>query len=101
LEEYWVSLKICIRNGYTITDASMWKDYIDLLRYFGKDTNNPKYVCPTDLKTEHDILVAKKNERIKREKLAKARQKAIETANALKRFGKRPTYRLTYRPSTT
>jgi len=79
----------------------MWKDYIDLLRYFGKDTNNPKYVCPTDLKTEHDILVAKKNERIKREKLAKARQKAIETANALKRFGKRPTYRLTYRPSTT
>lgn len=77
----------------------MWKDYIDLLRHFGKDTNSPKYVCPTDLQAEHDIWVAKKNERIEREKLAKARQEAIKTANALKRFGKRPTYRLTYRPS--
>ena len=81
LEDYWASIKICIRNGYTITDASMWRDYIDLLRYFGKDTNSPKYVCPTDLKAEHDRLVRKKNERIEREKLAKARAKAIENEN--------------------
>jgi hypothetical protein len=81
LEDYWASLKICIRNGYTITDASMWRDYIDLLRYFGKDTNSPKYVCPTDLQAEHDRLVRKKNERIEREKLAKARAKAIENEN--------------------
>lgn len=78
INDYWASIKICIRNGYTITDASMWKDYIDLLRYFGKDTNSPKYVCPTDLQAEHDRLVRKKNERIEREKLAKARQKAIK-----------------------
>lgn len=78
INDYWASIKICIRNGYTITDASMWKDYIDLLRYFGKDTNSPKYVYPTDLQAEHDRLVRKKNERIEREKLAKARQKAIK-----------------------
>lgn len=78
LEDYWASIKICIRNSYTITDASMWRDYIDLLRHFGKDTNSPKYVCPTDLKAEHDRLVRKKNEQREREELAKARQKAIE-----------------------
>ena len=68
LEEYWASLKICIRNGYTITEASMWRDYIDLLRYFGKDSNNPKYVCPTDLKAEHDRLMDKKNKIMEKER---------------------------------
>lgn len=68
LEEYWASIKICIRNGYTITDASMWKDYIDLLRYFGKDSNNPKYVCPTDLQAEHDRLMDKKNQIMEKER---------------------------------
>ena len=81
LENYWASLKICIRNGYPITDASMWKDYIDLLRHFGKETNNSKYVCPTDLQAEHDRLVRKKNEQREREELAKARAKAIENEN--------------------
>lgn len=78
INDYWTSIKICIRNGYTITDASMWRDYIDLLRHFGKDTNSPKYVCPTDLQAEHDRLVRKKNEQREREELAKARAKAIE-----------------------
>ena len=50
IERYWASIKICIRNGYTISDGSMWRDTIDLLRHFGKDTNSPKYVCPSDLK---------------------------------------------------
>ena len=50
MERYWASVKICIRNGYTISDGSMWRDTIDLLRHFGKDTNSPKYVCPSDLK---------------------------------------------------
>ena len=54
-------MKICIRNGYTISDGSMWCDTIDLLRHFGKDTNSPKYVCPSDLKSEHDKLVARRN----------------------------------------
>ena len=41
MERYWASVKICIRNGYTISDGSMWCDTIDLLRHFGKDTNSP------------------------------------------------------------
>lgn len=73
-----LSNKICIRNGYTISDGSMWRDTIDLLRHFGKDTNNPKYVCPTDLKAEHDKLVAKRNRQRERERTEQQRQRAIE-----------------------
>lgn len=78
IDAYWNSIKICIRNGYKVKDASMWKDYIDLLRFFGKDTSSPKYVCPANLKAEHDRLVRKKREHQEREKLAKAREKAIK-----------------------
>lgn len=76
--QYWASIKICIRNGYTIEDGSMWRDTIDLLRHFGKDTNSPKYVCPTDLKTEHDKLVAKRSRQRMRERTEQQRRKAIE-----------------------
>ena len=76
--EYWASIKICIRNGYTIEDGSMWRDTIDLLRHFGKDTNSPKYVCPADLKVEHDKLVAKRNLQRKHERTEQQRRKAIE-----------------------
>ena len=75
---YWASIKICIRNGYIIEDGSMWRDTIDLLRHFGKDTNSPKYVCPADLKAEHDKLVAKRNLQRERERTELQRQKAIE-----------------------
>lgn len=76
--QYWASIKICIRNGYTISDGSMWRDTIDLLRHFGKDTNCPKYVCPADLKAEHDRLVEKRNRQRKRERTEEQRRKAIE-----------------------
>ncbi len=76
MERYWASIKICIRNGYTISDGSMWRDTIDLLRHFGKDTNSPKYVCPSDLKAEHDRLVRKRNMQIEREELEERIRKA-------------------------
>lgn len=59
-ERLWPSIKICIRNKYKVLLPNMWEDYIDLLRYFGKDLHNAKYVCPKNLKAEHDRLVAKK-----------------------------------------
>lgn len=76
--QYWASVKICIRNGYTISDGSMWRDTIDLLRHFGKDTNSPKYVCPADLKAEHDKLVIKRNRQRERERTEEQRRKAVE-----------------------
>ena len=88
LQRYWNSIKICIRNGYTIPDGSLWCDTIDFLRHFGKDTNCPKYVCPTDLKAEHDQLLAKRNRQRERERTEAERQKMIENEkNYLKAKG--------------
>mgnify|MGYP000756989464 CR=1 FL=1 len=78
LASYWASVKICIRHGYTIPDGSMWCDHIDLLRHFGKDLNSPKYVCPQDLKAEHEKLTAKRNRQREQEEIAEKKRKAME-----------------------
>jgi len=78
ITDYWASICICIRNGYLVNDASMWCDYIDLLRFFDKDLHNAKYVCPKDLNIEHDKYVEKKRAYIERERKEKARQQALK-----------------------
>lgn len=78
MEDYWPSVKICLRNGYTISDGSMWCDTIDLLRRMGKDTHSPKYVCPSDLKEEHDKLVEQRNRREERERIVLRRKEAAQ-----------------------
>lgn len=70
LQDFWGTIKICMRNGYIITDASLWCDYIKLLRHFGKDTSNAKYVCPVHLNEEHDKWVRKKNVEMERQRRA-------------------------------
>ena len=86
MERYWASIKICIRNGYTISDGSMWRDTIDLLRHFGKDTNSPKYVCPSDLKAEHDRLMHKRNKEIERKKLEERIRQAKKHEKAYRKL---------------
>lgn len=70
------AVKIAIRHNYIVRDDSMWKDYIDLLEYFGKDLHNPLYVCPKNLKREHDKLLKRKRrieeQRLKERKAAEA-----------------------------
>lgn len=65
------SINICNRNGYKVKDASMWIDYIHMLQHFNMDTRNAKYVCPADLKKEHDKL-------LKRREREEARQREIK-----------------------
>ena len=60
INKYWYSIKICIRNGYEIQDATMWLDTVRLLEHFEKDLLSTKYVCPTDLHKSHDKLMNKK-----------------------------------------
>lgn len=76
MERKWHSIKICIRNGYKIEDVPTWFDHIDLLNHFKKDTHNPKYVCPTDLRAEHDKLIERHNR--ERERQAQERQRLLE-----------------------
>lgn len=75
---YWPSVKICIRNKYKIKDAGIWIDYIDLLLHFGKDIHNAKYVCPANLKREHDRLVKKKRAIERKERLDAQRKRMAE-----------------------
>jgi len=78
IADYWASIRICIRSGYNTGDASIWCDYIDLLRFFGKDLHNAKYVCPADLKAEHDRFVKKKVKFIEQQRREEARKKALD-----------------------
>ena len=78
INEFWTSIKICIRNGYHVKDAPVWCDYIQLLRFFGKDLHNAKYVCPADLKEEHDRYVRKKRLWQEQQDREKAQRKTIE-----------------------
>ena len=84
INEYWTALKICIRNGYEITNASEWCDYIKLLKHFGMDIHNSKYVCPKDIISEHDKLVRKRNDEIRREDYERKKAQAIENERIYK-----------------
>lgn len=77
-KQYWTSVRICLRNGYMVNDATIWFDYLDLLQYFGKDLRNAKYVCPENLKKEHDRLVVKKRAILEREEIENKRKRAHE-----------------------
>ena len=90
LDDYWPSIRIVTRSGYAITDAGMWCDYIDLLRFFNKDLRNAKYVCPTDLEAEHDRYVELKWEHYRKqreqERIREAMRHEQQYRNAKGRF---------------
>lgn len=77
---YKPSFNICNRNKYKIKDASMWVDYLDLLSYFNKDLHNAKYVCPKNLKMEHDILMKRKQNIEAKRRAERQREEAIRAA---------------------
>lgn len=78
----WHAIKICIRNGYMIDNAAMWCDHLDLLDYLGKDTHNPKFICPTDLNAEHDRLIEMRNKQWERQRRERERQREAERREA-------------------
>jgi len=74
--KFWDSIKICMRNKYIVKDASSYLDYLDLLRHYGKDLRNPKYVCPANFHREHNRLVKKRAKDQRAEDAARAIQQA-------------------------
>lgn len=76
------AVRICERNNYIVDDGSMYVDYIELLRYFNRDTHNAKYVCPVDLKAAHDKLLEKKN-KVEAEKEIERKTKEMEKQDKL------------------
>ncbi len=68
----WSSVRIAIRHGYIVKDATLWADYIDLLKSLGRDTLNPVLVCPEDLHQAHrQALAAVRRRQAERERKAR------------------------------
>jgi hypothetical protein len=82
---FWDSIKIVIRNKYKITDAGVWYDYLDLLRYFDKDLRNAVYVCPRSLDKEHNRLMNKKREILRLEEQERNRLQIIKRQEKLEK----------------
>lgn len=78
VDKYWNTIKIAKRNGYTVTDAKTWFDYIKMLERMGRDLNSPSLIAPKDLKHAHDEYVEKVNRQRRKEQREKERQQAIE-----------------------
>ena len=68
IQDYWPSLKICLRNNYRIKDASMWFDYIYDLMILGLDVHNAHYVCPPDLRKAHQEMGKRREKLVKKNK---------------------------------
>jgi hypothetical protein len=77
ISDCWASIKICLRNGYKVEDATLWCDYIDQLRFFGKDLRNASYVCPADLSAEHDRYMQKRRKYEADKRKEEARRQAL------------------------
>lgn len=73
-------IRIATKNRYIIKKTNDYFDYLDLLEYFQKDLNSPKYICPSDLHTEHQRLVRKKSYLLAQQSAEeKAKLEAIQT----------------------
>jgi len=72
------ALNICHRNHYEIDDPSLWLDHLYLLKFFRLDTHNAHYVCPKDLRAEHQVLLERKrryDERMRALRAARERER--------------------------
>ncbi|MBC8618935.1 PcfJ domain-containing protein [Parabacteroides faecis] len=82
----WPSIKICFRNNYIVKDASMWFDYLDLLKRYHKDLRNAHYVCPKDLSVAHDYYMNKRRKEQEREAKERDMQKLLQLKKYEKEF---------------
>ena len=62
IKDFWPQIRICLRTNYIIPDASIWFDYLHLLKHFRNNLQDTALVCPPDIKKAHDALVAIKRE---------------------------------------
>ena len=84
IDTYWNTIKVANRNGYKVKDSQMWMDYIKILERCGKDILSPKYICPTNLKEEHDRYMRKIHILEDRKKRAEDIRKAQEREASFK-----------------
>lgn len=80
--EYMKTLNICHRNNYIITDASIFFDYLELMKNLGKDLRNPKFVCPDNLYKAHEKALAAWSKIRRHQEMAEKKKSIAEEENA-------------------
>ena len=88
IRAHWDSIKVALRHKYKITELSMWLDLLDLLRANGKDTHNPHYICPANLRKAHDEQRAIRERALEKARIEKAKRDAEKLADKLSEDGK-------------
>lgn len=86
---YRYAVKVALRAGYNLNklkDITLWFDYLDLLNEEHKDLHNAHYVCPDNLRAEHDRLVKKKNERLAKMELKRKEREAMENEGQYRKY---------------
>lgn len=78
LDKLWDSYKIAMRNGYHISDISLWADLVQALEYCGKDIHNAHYICPDKLKEAHDYWTKRKTQAIEKERTRTELERAMK-----------------------
>lgn len=79
--KYWPSLKIARRHGYKIKnygDYAMYFDYLEMTHAVGRDIRSPKYLCPANLRTAHDEVMAIKRKLDAKAESEKKRKQALQ-----------------------
>lgn len=79
------SVRICNRNHYRIKDPQMWLDHMDTLRQLELDTHNAHYVCPKNLRKEHNAMNARLRRRRDKEERARRAKDYAEQLSHMER----------------
>ncbi|MCC8115096.1 MAG: PcfJ domain-containing protein [Bacteroidales bacterium] len=74
LEFLWPSIRIAIRNRYRVKDASLWCDMVNALHLLGKDTRNPRWICPENLNEMHDHWIKALNAKRQKDRARRIRE---------------------------
>ena len=83
ITDIWSSVKIAIRNHYQVKEPALWVDMIKAMAELGGDIRNRKFVCPKNLRAEHDKWMKalyRKHERDRREADQRKLEAEIEKA---------------------
>ena len=70
-KDVFASIMVALRHGYKISDVDCWVDMVDMLARCGKDTRSPRWICPDDLKSAHDIVERMLNRKTEKEEIAR------------------------------
>lgn len=68
-KDVFASIRVALRHGYKITDTDLWVDMVSMLSRCGKDTRSPRWICPADLKSAHDLAEMMLNRKMEKEEI--------------------------------